>query len=76
MEVQSKAMENGDKGLEDDRMDIQGLYSTVITDFRTGLLRWLEQESDSGRVEDYEDREVDALLLKVFYWRSRWSDID
>lgn len=58
-------MENGDKEQQNDGIDIQGLYSTVITDFRTGLLRWLEQEPDSTRIEDHEDRQVDALLLKV-----------
>lgn len=65
VEVNTPAMENGDKEQDNDGIDIQGLYSTVITDFRTGLFRWLEQEPDSTRVEDHEDRQVDALLLKV-----------
>jgi len=65
VELKTPAMENGDKEQDNDGVDIQGLYSTVITDFRTGLLRWLEQEPDFTRVEDHEDRQVDALLLKV-----------
>jgi hypothetical protein len=58
-------MENGEKDQDEDTMDIQGLHSKVIADFRTGLLRWLEQEPETTRVEDHEDRQVNALLLKV-----------
>ena len=58
-------MENGDRDQDGDGVDIQGLYSKVITDFRARLLRWLEQEPDPSDIQDHEDREVDALLLKV-----------
>lgn len=58
-------MENGDKDQDEDSVDIHGLYSKVIADFRARLLRWLEQEPESSEIQDHEDREVDALLLKV-----------
>lgn len=45
----------------DDRMDIQASYSSVIEDFRAGLLQRLGRDD----VDDFEDRELDALLLKV-----------
>jgi hypothetical protein len=45
----------------DDRMDIEASYSSVIADFRAGLLQWLGRDD----VDDFEDRQLDALLLKV-----------
>jgi hypothetical protein len=58
-------MEEADKEQDEDSMDIQGSYSDTIQDFRKGLLKWLEKEPQPGDFEDFEDRELDALLLRV-----------
>ena len=58
-------MENAERDQEDEKMDIQSSYSSKITDFRQGLLQWLEKEYQSSETEDFEDRDLDAVLLKV-----------
>jgi len=58
-------MEEAEKDQEDETVDIQSSYSTKITDFKQGLLQWLEKESQSHETEDFEDRDLDALLLKA-----------
>jgi hypothetical protein len=47
------------------RVNIQASYSSVIHEYRTGLLQWLEKDSESED-NDFEDRELDALLFKVY----------
>ena len=64
MESNSK-MEDAERDQEDEKMDIQSSYSSKITDFRQGLLQWLEKEYQSSETEDFDDRDLDALLLKV-----------
>jgi hypothetical protein len=44
-----------------ERMDIQASYSSVIAEYKSGLLKWLEKHS----VDDFEDRALETLLLKV-----------
>lgn len=59
-------MEEVEKEQDEDRMDIQGSYSSAISEFRNRLVNWLEKEPQVGEtLEDFEDRELDALLLKV-----------
>jgi len=59
-------MEDAEKDQEDERLDIQAIYSTTINEFRRGLRQWLEKERDEEEENgDFEDRELDALLLKV-----------
>lgn len=58
-------MEDAEKDQEDEKMDIQSSYSNKIADFRQGLLQWLEKEYQPPSTEDFEDRDLDALLLKV-----------
>lgn len=57
--------------LEDDeneqrtgRVNIQASYSSIISEYRAGLLQWLEKDSRSED-DDFEDRDLDALLFKV-----------
>jgi hypothetical protein len=64
MEFNSK-MEDAERDQEDETMDIQSSYSSKITDFRQGLLQWLEKEYQSSETENFENRDLDALLLKV-----------
>lgn len=59
------SMDDVEKEKEDDKMDIQASYSSIIRDFRANLLHWLEKENESGGYNDFEDRDLDALLLKV-----------
>ena len=48
---------------EDERMDIQASYSSFIADYKAGLLKWLEK--DLSQTDEFEDQELDALLLQV-----------
>jgi hypothetical protein len=50
---------------DDETMDIGASYGTVIKEFESGLHRWLEKETLAGDADDFDDRELDALLLKV-----------
>ena len=58
-------MEDAEKDQEDEKMDIQSSYSSKITEFRQGLLQWLGKDCQAPETEDFEDRDLDALLLKV-----------
>lgn len=59
-------MEEVEKEQDDDRTDIQGWHSSMISEFKNRLLEWLEKEPQvEETVEDFEDRDLDALLLKV-----------
>ena len=58
-------MEDAEKDQEDEKMDIQSSYSNKIAEFRQGLLQWLEKEYQPPETEDFEDGDLDALLLKV-----------
>jgi tubulin-specific chaperone D len=58
-------MDEVEKEQDEERFDIQASYLTVIKEFRSGLLQWLAKESQSGEIEEFEDRSLDALLLKV-----------
>ena len=49
---------------EEEKGNIQGYYATVISEFKEGLSRWLEKETENETIEEFEDRELDALLLK------------
>ena len=50
---------------EDRRMNLQASYSSLIQDYIRGLEAWLEKEPPASSVDVFEDRELDALLLKV-----------
>lgn len=54
-----------EKEQDDDKMDIQASYSSLIKEFRKFLLQWLKKEPESNEIEDFEDQDLDALLLKV-----------
>lgn len=58
-------MGDAEKEQEDERLDIQAIYSSTINEFRSGLRKWLENEPVEQEDEDFEDRDLDALLLKV-----------
>ena len=59
-------MDEVEKELDEDKTDIQGWHSSMISEFKNRLLEWLEKEPQvEETVEDFEDRELDALLLKV-----------
>lgn len=58
-------MEDAEKEQEDERLDIQAIYSSTINEFKSGLRKWLEKEPVEQEDEDFEDRDLDALLLKV-----------
>jgi hypothetical protein len=48
---------------DDERMDIQASYSSFIADYKAGLLKWLEK--DLSQTDEFEDQELDTLLLQV-----------
>jgi len=50
---------------EAERMNIRASYSAIIDDYRTGLTKWLQMDPGASSIQDFEDRELDALLLKV-----------
>ena len=59
-------MDDANNEQEEDRLDIQAHYSKIIADYKVGLEKWLKNEGPRiGEIEDFEDRELDALLLKV-----------
>jgi hypothetical protein len=58
-------MEDGNNEPEEEKFDIQAYHSTILKDFQDGLVKWLEKEEKEGEIEEVEDRELDALLLKV-----------
>jgi hypothetical protein len=58
-------MEDAEREQEDERLDIQASYSPTINSFKGGLKDWLEKKQASEENEDFEDRDLDALLLKV-----------
>ena len=58
-------MEDADKEQEDERLDIQASYSSTINEFKSGLKQWLQKDPLEEGHEDFEDRDLDALLLKV-----------
>jgi hypothetical protein len=45
----------------DERVDIQAFYSNVIAEYKGGLQAWLQEDQE----DEFEDRELDALLLKA-----------
>jgi hypothetical protein len=58
-------MEDAEKEQEDERLDIQASYSSTINEFKSGLKQWLLKDPLEEGNEDFEDRDLDALLLKV-----------
>jgi len=50
---------------DDERMNIQVSYSAVIRDYAAGLAKWLQVDPVASPIEGFEDRELEALLLKV-----------
>jgi len=58
-------MEDGNNEVEEDNFDIQAYNSKIIKDYRDALENWLYKEEKVGEIEEFEDRELDALLLKV-----------
>ena len=67
-------MDEEEKDREEEKGNIQGYYATVISEFKEALSRWLEKETENETIEDFEDRELDALLLKVPRWTETNSD--
>jgi hypothetical protein len=65
-------MEDAEKEQEDERLDIQASYSSTISEFKSGLKQWLQKDPLEEGNEDFEDRDLDALLLKVppCFWHS------
>jgi hypothetical protein len=65
-------MEDAEKEQEDERLDIQASYSSTISEFKSGLKQWLQKDPLEEGNEDFEDRDLDALLLKVppRFWHS------
>lgn len=62
-----KSMDDDEKEKDEERTDIQAYHSRIIREFRDGLLCWLRNESALGEVDEFEDRDLDRLLLKVPY---------
>ena len=60
-------MDDDEKEKDEERTDIQAYHSRIILEFRDGLLCWLRKESASNEVDEFEDRDLDRLLLKVPY---------
>ena len=58
-------MEDAEKEQEDERLDIQASYSYTINEFKSGLKQWLQEDPLEEGNGDFEDRDLDALLLKV-----------
>jgi hypothetical protein len=58
-------MEDGNNEADEDNFDIQAYHSRVIKEYEESLQRWLASNEKVGSIEDFEDRELDALLLKV-----------
>jgi len=50
---------------EDERTNTPASYSAIIDDYRTGLIKWLQMDPGASSTQDFEDRELDALLLNV-----------
>jgi hypothetical protein len=50
---------------EDGPVNLQASYSNIIKDYESGLAAWLAQEQPASSIDAFEDRELDALLLKV-----------
>jgi hypothetical protein len=50
---------------EEDGMNLQASYSSIIQDYKTGLETWLAKEQPVSSIDAFEDRELDTLLLKV-----------
>jgi hypothetical protein len=50
---------------EDERMHTQASFSAIIREYKAVLNSWLQKEPTASSAEDLEDRELDALLLKV-----------
>jgi hypothetical protein len=46
-------------------MDLQSSYSSIMRDYRINLIQWLEKQSEANEIEDFEDRDLDAILLQV-----------
>jgi hypothetical protein len=65
-------MEDAEKEQEDERLDIQASYLSTINEFKSGLKQWLQKDPLEEGNEDFEDRDLDALLLKVppRFWHS------
>jgi len=59
-------MDDPDKEQEENKLNRQGYWTKLIQEFQAQLLEWLSKEPPSTEELDYlEDRELDALLLKV-----------
>jgi hypothetical protein len=54
------------KEQDEEMLHLQGSHSEVIKAFRSQLVEWLQKDGEDTRdEEELEDRELDALLLKV-----------
>ena len=58
-----------EKEKDDDRLDIPAILTSRISEFRDGLKMWLESENIEEEDGDFEDRDLEALLLKVPHHR-------
>jgi len=58
-------MDDDGKVQHDERKNIQAYYSSIIQEFRAGLQNWLGKVPPSAEIDEFEDRDLDALLLKV-----------
>jgi len=58
-------MDDPDRGQEEKKPNIQGYWTKLIQEFKAQLLEWLSKDPPSTDFDPLEDRELDALLLKV-----------
>ena len=59
------SMEDVDTEPKDEILDVQTCYASIINDFRSGLLQWLEKDVTADENDVFEDRDLDRLLLAV-----------
>jgi len=68
-------MDDPDKEQGEKKPNIQGYWTKLIQEFKAQLLEWLSKEPPSTDFDPLEDRELDALLLKVSH-RHNDSNLD